>query len=215
MNEELQPLQPIGKKSLVPSTGPASQPPGDPSTRLTAELIQTNALIKALTDKIDRLEQRGTPATAKDLAALVTQVKAEVRFTIDYEALAREINPEIGATTKKAAQAIDTAAKDAVDRISQAANYSASYWAGRIGFASWLSALVILGVTLLVMGGSVWYATHAHEQAAQAAIQVQGVTKTEADLATCSRFAGWIRDRYPKVWNAYIKESKRTTPEKQ
>ena len=198
---------------------PASQPPAtipsSASAQITAELIQNNELVKALTEKIDRLEQRGTPATAQDLAELVTQVKAGVRFTIDYQALACELSPEIGTTTKKAAETIDTAAKGAADRIEHAVSRAANSWAGKIGFTSGKSALVILGTTLLLISGAVWYATKEHEQAAQAAIQVQGVTKTEADLATCSRFAGWIRDRYPKVWNAYVKEEKQKKAKEQ
>ncbi|WP_310589400.1 hypothetical protein [Fibrivirga algicola] len=148
----------------------------DPIKRLTDELSRHSRAIEGLNTRIDRLEQRPRAATQAELQTLLHQAREGVSVTIDSEAIARLVLPElkkglptsteikaaadaaasvITAAGNTAAAQIDRAGSEAVERIRWVSQGKADAFASRIGFTSWQAATVVFaGFALLIVGVS-------------------------------------------------------------
>ena len=197
---------------------PPAAPTGyDPIQRLVDELSRQNAAIEGLNKRFDVWEKRPKGASQAELAALMQAAREGIDFKLDPEPIARLLLPEltkgmptvsnlktatdegvneIRAVGLAVAERIEQAGHTAATRIEWASRSQATAWANRIGFTSWQSALAVFGL-LVVMGGGVAL----YEQSYQHEIQTMRIQ----DNAT-KEFAGWIQEKYPEVWKAYLKK---------
>ena len=191
--DDFTPIQPIGKKSTdpLPVAGSSSPAGADPATRIVQELTTSRTLLQDLVNRMEALEKRGMPATAKEVAALAEKAQKGVTLTVDSQQVADSLLPHLNASIQEATR-----------RIEQAAHSSAQAWAGRIGFTSAKAAFVLLGTCLLVTAGSIWYASQQHAQAQAAQTTVVETTK---ELTFYRKYATWLDKAHPKIWPAYQK----------
>jgi len=161
------PPQPVRRSDSTPTDY-------DPIKRLTDELSRQSRAIEGLNTRIDRIEQRPKAATQAELRLLLGEAREGVRFTIDSEAIARLMLPEMkkgmptpaglkaaadaGASTitaagTSAAERIERAGSEAASRIEWASRSKANAFAGRVGFTSWQAAAVVFAgfVVLIVL----------------------------------------------------------------
>jgi hypothetical protein len=192
MNQnEFKPIQPIGKKQTEPL--PIAQPAAvaDPVTRIVQELTRNNTLLQDLASRVEALEKRGIPATAKEVALLTEKAQQGVAITIDSQKVADLLMPPL-----------NTSLQDATRRIEKAAHSSAQAWAGRIGFTSAKAALTILGTCFLVTVGAIWYAS---QQYAQAQAAQQTVSEATNKVNFYQAYDTWLDKAHPKIWPEYEK----------
>jgi hypothetical protein len=196
------PVKPTPPQPLPqPESNPAEY---DPIKRLADELSRHSRAIEGLNSRIDRLEKRPQPATQAELQTLLGEARKGVHFTINSEAIARLVVPDlikelpsptgIQAAVKAGASAITAAAEAASDRIERAGSGAVSRiewasrrkadaFAGRIGFTSWQAAAGVLAgfVLLLVL---VSFLNREREMAlAQARAETQAVRE----------FTDWVK----------------------
>ncbi|MBR8839526.1 MAG: hypothetical protein DSM106950_37375 [Stigonema ocellatum SAG 48.90 = DSM 106950] len=207
-----------GSSSSSAPPAPPSVPNGyDPIQRLVDELSRQNTAIEGLNKRFDRWEKLPRGASQAELEALMQAARQGIDFKLDSKRTAELMLPELtrgmptlsnlktatdeGVNELRAvglatAERIEEASRTAAHRIEWASRSKANAWANRVGFTSWQSALVVF-VLLLVVGGGVAFYVHSHQQEIQA-MRIQ-------DNAT-KEFAGWIQDKYPEVWKAYLRK---------
>jgi hypothetical protein len=211
------PIPPAASPSPASQPGPSSASGYDPIQRLVAELSRQNTAIEGLNKRFDAWEKLPKGASQAELAALMQAARAGIDFKLDPEPIARLLLPEltkgmptvsnlktatddgvneIRAVGLAAAERIEQAGNTAANRIEWASRSKANAWANRIGFTSWQSALVMFGLLVVIGGGVALY-----EQSYQHEIQTMRIQ----DNAT-KEFAGWIQEKYPEVWKAYLKK---------
>ena len=202
-----------------PAPAPPSSAPGgsDPIQRLVDELSRQNTAIEGLNKRFDRWEKLPQGVSQAELDALMQAARQGIDFKLDSKATAALMLPEltkgmptlsnlktatdegineIRAVGLATAERIEQASTTAANRIEWASRNKANAWANRIGFISWQSALVVFGLLVAIGGGVALY-----EQSYQHEIQTMRIQ----DNAT-KEFAGWIQEKYPEVWKAYLRK---------
>ncbi|MFD2938400.1 hypothetical protein [Spirosoma flavum] len=203
--------------SVSPAAQPAAPSGYDPIQRLVDELSRQNTAIEALNKRFDRWEKLPKGASQAELKALMQAAREGIDFKLDPEPIARLLLPEltkgmptvsnlktatdegvneIRAVGLAVAERIEQAGNTAANRIEWASRSKATAWANRIGFTSWPSALLVFGLLVVIGSGVALY-----EQSYQHEIQTMRIQ----DNAT-KEFAGWIQEKYPEVWKAYLKK---------
>lgn len=203
--------------SASPAPPPAAPNGYDPIQRLVDELSRQNTAIEELNKRFDVWEKRPKGASQAELAALMQAAREGIDFKLDPKPIAQLLLPEltkgmptvsnlktatddgvneIRAVGLAVAERIEQAGNTAANRIEWASRSKANAWANRIGFTSWQSALVVFGLLVVIGGGVALY-----EQSYQHEIQTMRIQ----DNAT-KEFAGWIQEKYPQVWKAYLKK---------
>lgn len=203
--------------SPAPNSQPSAPTGYDPIQRLVDELSRQNTAIEGLNKRFDRWEKLPKGASQAELEALMQAARQGIDFKLDSKKTAELMLPEltkgmptlsnlktatdegvneIRAVGLGAAERIEEASRTAVNRIEWASRSKANAWANRIGFTNWQSALVVF-VLLVVMGGGVALYVQSYQQEIQ--------TMRIQDNAT-KEFAGWIQDKYPEVWKAYLRK---------
>lgn len=209
------PIPAAGSPSSAPQPAPASG--YDPIQRLVDELSRHSRAIEGLNKRFDYWEKQPRGASQAELEALMQTARQGIDFKLDSQKTAQLMLPELtkgmptlsnlkaatdeGVNELRAvglatAERIEEASRTAAHRIEWASRSKANAWANRVGFTSWQSALVVF-VLLVVIGGGVALYVQSHQQEIQA-MRIQ-------DNAT-REFAGWIQDKYPEVWKAYLRK---------
>lgn len=189
----------------------------DPIQRLVDELSRQNNALEDLNRRFDAWEQQPRGVSRADLEALMQTARQSSNFKMDSQQIAQlllaeltkgmpslsnlrsateESVNELRAVGLVTAERIEKASAKAAHRLEWASRSQANRWANRIGFTSWQSALIVF-VLLLVVGGSVIFYIQSHQQEMQA-MRIQDTVSKE--------FVGWIQEKYPAVWTAYLKK---------
>lgn len=197
MNEQLQPLKPIKPIQTLIKKEPESSIPADTAIdRLANELKEIN-------ERLNALEQRGTPATAQEVKALANQAKeAKITATFNSDEVAAILASLFDQKTSEVVTRIEKSVDQASNRITQSATYTAGSWAGKIGFTSPKAALTILGTLWLVTSGLIWYVT---KQYAQLQTAQHTITDTQDRLNFYLKYDAWIDQHHPDIWKSYDK----------
>ena len=179
LNQQVAPTQAVEQAPSPPKALPQQRrgedAPAeyDPIKRLTDELSRQSRAIEGLNTRIDRMEQRPRGATQAQLQALLHEAREGVSFSIDSEAIARLVLPElkkgmpspaalkaaadagagaITAASTTAAERIERVGAGTASRIERASRSKADAFAGRVGFTSWQAAAVVFaGFALLIV----------------------------------------------------------------
>jgi hypothetical protein len=211
------PIPASGSPSPAPPAQPSAPTGYDPIQRLVDELSRHSRAIEGLNNRFDAWEKRPRGASRSELDSLMQAAQQGVAFELDSESIAQLLLPkltagmptlsnlkaatdegvnELRAVGLATAERIEEASRTAAHRIEWASRSKANAWANRIGFTSWQSALVVFGL-LVVIGGSVALYVQSYQQEIQ--------TMRIQDNAT-KEFAGWIQEKYPEVWKAYLRK---------
>ena len=179
-----------------PSSVEASTGPTDPISRLTDQLSRQNQLTQALISRFDAWEQRPRGATSQELEDLMEEARTGVHYSPDVTTLARELLPQltkdmpslanlraatdegvkaIQAAGMAAAEGVDQACTRSVSRLESAGRSRANVLAGRIGFSSWQSALVVFGGFLVLVFGAMLANQQREEALAQSRSETRAV----------------------------------------
>ena len=187
-----------------PIPAPTTSSSYDPINRLVEELSRQNRASEGLVSRFDAWEKRPRGATPEELQALISEVRNGIRYTPNSATLASLLLPELTkdmpslvnlqAATDEGVQAIRAAGLEAAERIEAASTRAIAHMerasrsrvdvlAGRIGFSSWQSGLVVfMGFLILVIG-----AVLANQQREAALAQAR--TETQA----VREFTNWVR----------------------
>ncbi len=187
----------------------------DPVKRLADELSRHSKAIEELTKRLDKQATQPQAATQSELELLLKEAQQGVRTSVNIEKLAQTLLPEltkgipteagIKAAAEEAVSAIKAAGITTAEQIQQAGTNTINRieWAGqrkadaftsRIGFTSWKAAACVYVLLLLTGVGTALYVNHFNDEVD--AMRVQ-------DNAT-KEFVGWIQEKYPNVWKAYL-----------
>lgn len=198
INQKTAPTTPTNGPAVPaqPSSVEASSGPTDPVSRLTDQLSRQNQLTQALISRFDAWEQRPRGATSQELEDLMEEARKGVRYTPNLVKLASLLLPELTkempnltnlqtateeavkavyAAGMAAAESVDQACKRSVSRMESAGRSRADVLAGRIGFSSWQSALVVFGGFLVLVFGAVLANQQREEALAQSRSETQAV----------------------------------------
>jgi chromatin segregation and condensation protein Rec8/ScpA/Scc1 (kleisin family) len=223
MNDEHNFIKPIQKKvsSQLPAVTGSQAPPSpeyDPVKRLTDELSRMNEAYRQVAARLASLEQRQDRAEQKPQAATYEQVArlADKRppINLNAEQFARYVQPAlvaslpsaeqlqaaaqegasaISASGTAAAGQIRQAGADAAGRIERATVASQNAVLGFLGFRSWVHAVILCFIPLLVAGAGLtayWF-------------EYEKRTEAEQRLTNWKNFGAWVQEKYPMVWKKY------------
>lgn len=198
---------PVETQAVSASSPPVSNQdrgPTDPISRLTEALSQQNQLTQTLIDRFDVWEQRPRGSTPQELTDLMAEARKGVRYTPDVVMLANALLPaltkdmpslaNLQGSTEAGVNAIQAAGIDASERVEKACSRAVARMesagrsrsnvvAGRIGFSSWQSALLLFGGFLVVVIGAML----ANQQ--REAALAQSRTETQA----VREFTNWVK----------------------
>ncbi|GAB3341754.1 hypothetical protein GCM10027299_56060 [Larkinella ripae] len=173
-------------KNLGQPSPPPAETSADPIQRLTAELSRQSQAIEQLTALLKGEQQQPPAATYEQVKALHDQP-----VELDIRALAEELGPALMAVLPTA-QRIQEAGAAAAQQVAKAAARiprDIRVPGSILGFTSWQSLVITLGVFCGLFFGLGWYAEH---QASQARYWEGQATQSTERYYDYKQFVDWL-----------------------